>query len=922
MSELTVYSYGMGEFVFNVFNAVSATIYGKGGGFTDGFGNAIKIAFLLSFTISVYKYILTKSIPDLTKNIFLYIGITTILLMPSPRALVVKDEIIGRPDMTISNVPMGLALPASLVSTGFFELTRLVETSFHHIGDLNYSKSGFLFGSHVIKNASQVKVTDPELNQSLKSYINNCVFYDIYLGAYSFKKLLESDNILQLITENASKNRAFELNGNVTVCSTGAKVLADKLNPGTDNSIIDSSILKYARYLLPSYKGTEEDIKNKVISSVENGYKYLANNSKSAAEILRQNILINAVNDAAIDSPESGMYSYAVTRANAQKAIGNVSTGIMMARWLPAMQGAMEAMMYSCFILVCLFALFTNGEKVISNYIITLTWLSSWPVVYAVMNFGFTWVIAMRSSGLGLSFYDNAALSQIQTDMSSLFGYFSLSVPYFAWGLINLGKQGLGSVFTQMSQLVGSSTQSLSMAASGEAVTGNYSLGNTSFDNHSMHNTSGFKHDTNASFMDGNTATQLGSGSTVTTTADGSSVINMSGSLSNLNTSINFGQMKTAAFSSQGEMAFSSGKNEQHSYSENTSSSLRNLYEVGTNVRQDTSLGDSFRVSTSGGYAEAASDYAHAVNRFAQDNSLSIQDASKILAGAYGNLTSHVDWNSDKQIIGKGVALLSGSSGGLRASLGGKVEKDWARTNQETENISKAEEYLKNNNLTQTFDKAYKGIEDKAYNSNIAEGKSLIENMNASYDASVLASKNYTAYMSQAESFKEMASTSEQDSASYNINAMQDFAEYVAAQPLKTGEGAMGAVKAERLLRDNPGVRQRYIEDFINHEVNKTMSNLDNAKLSSSKVKDAYNTYASSIKDRSSDVLGTFEKNKTNISKSDVGHKLSNTNVDDSVINDTKKILNIADEGIDISKKQIEIPGKQLKDKIEDKVND
>jgi conjugal transfer mating pair stabilization protein TraG len=584
MSELIVYTYGIGEFASQVFNAVAATIN------NDSFKDVLKGAFLIALTLSVYRYILTKSIPDLAKNIFLYIGVTAILLMPT-RNILVKDEVVGN-SYSISNVPLGLAYPAHLVSTLFYGLTRLVETSFHFNDDLNYSKSGFLFASHIVRNSAQVKITDPNLNESLKSFISNCVFYDVYLGAYTFKDLLTSDNTWQLITARASANRAFDLNGKITVCKDGV----DYFNRQWGETI-ETSLEKYAKFILPYYKDKGSDIKNKILAGVGNGYAYLTKNSQNAADILKQNILVNAINDAALENPESSMYSYAVARANSQKSVANVGTGIMMARWLPAMQGAMECMMYAMFILVAIYALFTNGEKVISNYILTLVWLASWPVVYAVMNFGFTWVIAMRSSGLGLSFYDSSALSQIQSDMASLFGYFSLSVPYFAWGLINLARQGLGSVFTQMAQLVGSSTQSYAMSSSGEAVTGNYSLGNTSFNNHSMYNTSGFKHDTNANFATGSTTSMITSGSTITTMADGTEVLNMEPGISRLNTGINFQDRMSTSMTSHADTSFSFAKGNQLSWAENMLSSVRQVEDFGTMINSSINSGDSYSLS-------------------------------------------------------------------------------------------------------------------------------------------------------------------------------------------------------------------------------------------------------------------------------------------------------------------------------------
>jgi len=909
MSELTIYTYGIGEFTQQVLNAVAATTS------SDEYQYAIKGAFLIAFVISVYKYILTKSIPEVAKAIFLFIGITTILLVPS-RNVIIKDDVVGN-TYHVSNVPIGLSYPAYLVSTTFYGLTRLVETSFHFVNDLNYSKSGFLFASHIVRNTSQMKITDPDLNKSLKSYINNCVFYDVYLGSYSFKDLLTSENTWELITQNASVNRSFDLNGNITVCKDGIGYFNDKWN-----GAIDNTILKYANLILPGNKSNNDDLKTKILTSVGSAYGYLTNNSQDATSILKQNILLNAINDSALDDPQSGMYSYAVARANAQKAIGNVTTGIMMARWLPAMQGTMECMMYAMFILVALYALFTGGEKVIKNYIITLVWLSSWPVVYAVMNFGLTWIIAMKSQGLGMSFYDNSALTQIQSDMSSLFGYFSLSVPFFAWGLINLAKQGLGSVFTQMAQLVGSSTQSLAMAASSEAVTGNYNMGNTSFDNHSMYNTSGFKHDTNMNYAAGATTSMLASGSTVTSTVDGASVVNMDSGISRLNTGINLSERISASATEQADNALSAARNDQLAYAENFASSSRSMYEIGSSINNNTSSGDSFRMSTSGGYAESASDYAAAIDRFAHDNNMSKQDAGRVLAGAYANLSGHISVDSDKQILGKIFSVGTGVSAGGKFSAGGKAEADRIWTNQDAENFAKAQEYITNNNLTQTFDKAYRGIEENSYGSNTSEGKSLIDNMNVSYDASNQASKNYSAHMQESASYRELASYTSENSASVNINANQDFLDYVASQPMRSGEGAMGAVQAESLLRTNPDLSRSYAEQFINDQTQSQISNWRSSNINSSNVTKASNSYSDSVSSRSGGIKNDHLENKSKLKQSNTGQTLSNMSVDNSAKSAVDSALSSASNGVNSTRSEINKSGSSVQSSVADRVKE
>ncbi len=844
----------MAEFTSMVFNAVVVTVN------NTGFSAALKGMFLVSMFAATAQYIATKNVAIIAKNLLLYTFVTSILLIPKVTVLI-KDDI-SLNDYTVDNVPVGLAVPASLITSTFYGLTRLVEKSFHQIDDVSYSKTGYLFASHVVRNASQVKILDPDFKKSLNSFFEQCVFYDIYLGAYTLNDLLKSDDIWSLVTSSASLNRSFLLNDKITICGDGVKELREQFNQASD-----SSIQKYANLIFPTMnakkgKADGKVLKERLISNVNVGYGYLTGLSKDGAQILKQNIMINAVQDAALNNPELGMYSYAVTRANTQKEMANNTTGLMMARWLPAMFGATETMIYALFILVVLYSLFTNGEKVFFNYVMTMVWVGSWPVVFAVLNFGFTWAIKMKTSGHGLSFYDSNNLTQTQYDMASLFGYFTILVPYIANGMMNLAKQGLGSVFTQMSQLVGSSTQSYAMAATGEATTGNYSMGNTGFNNHSMYNTSGFKHDTNMNYASGASSLQLTSGSTITRTVDGTDVLNMESGISRLNTGINFQDRISSSITNNADTSLSFAKGNQVSWAENMLSSIRQMEDVGTTLNASVNSGDSYSLSSSSGFQKSATDYVSAIEKFAHDNGLSKQDAGKYLAGAYVNASAHVEFGSDKQFIGKVIQATTGTSGGAKISGGIKGEADRSWTTTDSENFQKAQEFINQNNLTETLDKAIRGVQEERYQTDYRSGSHVNEAISSSLDKAKQASINFNKNYQESVSYREAASIAKDNASMINVNANQDFIEYVAKQPLANSSNSMGTHQAEAILRSDHQLRELYANDFIKQQTDTYIK----------KFKDDHNINEPSVKS-SNNLNSDYEQFTNSMVKDNVDNK-------------------------------------------------
>ncbi len=912
MSDLVVRTYGTGEFTAEVFNAVAATIN------SPEFNVVLSGTFLISLVIATYQFSKVKDITIIAKNIFMYVGVIALLLVPK-YTVTVKDDILGN-HYGVANVPLGLAAPAYLITNTFYGLTRLVEITFHWADDHNYSKTGYLFASQIVKDASKVKILNPNLNKSLQSFLSQCVMYDLYLGFYTLNDLLRSDNIWSVISSNASKNRAFLLNNEVTMCNKGATILSKEFEEELDNTFT-----KYAKIILPGVAAQNtrnEDIKNKLIASVKSSYGYLTGVAQGGADILKQNILINAIQDAALDNPELGMYSYAVTRANAQKVVANTSTGLMMTRWLPIMAGTMETMIYALFMLVVIYALFADAGKVFANYVKTMAWIASWPVVFAILNFGFTWAIKLKSSGAGMSFYDSGYLVQTQFDMSSMFGYFLLAVPFISWGMLNLANQGLGSVFTQMSQLIGSSSQSLAMAASSEAVTGNMQMANTSFDNHSMFNTSTFKHDSNMNYQSGSISTQLPSGSTITRMSDDTSVLNMEPGISRLNTGINLSEKLSASATEQADKSFSAAKSDQTSWAENMSSAMRNLYDVGHNINTSTSSGDSFSVNKSGGYAQAATDYSSAIDKFAHDNNLSKQDAGRLLRGAYLNGSAHLEFGTDKQIIGKFVELASGTSGGTRVSTGLKFEGDHSWTSQDAENYVKAHEYIKQNNLTETFDKAVKGIEEQRYQTDNRDNINLTEGMNASFDKAKQSSKSFSSHIQESQNYRELASYSNEYSTSINTNANQDFLKFVASKPITTGSSAMGINQAEVLLRSDPKLRNAYAEEFIVEKTQSSFNNWKQSNMSKEGIQNFANESSNEINSKNASLESNYTSHKAQLMKSKMGQELNNIKIDESIKNQVKSEITNASNSVEDLSNQTNNFGKNLQQNVQAKVKD
>ena len=114
----------------------------------------------------------------------------------------------GLPSPTVANVPIGLALVASITTTVGDRFTDLTETAFSLPTDLEYQENGFIFGSKIFRDSMSFRVTDTTFSENLSGYIRNCVFFDLLEHRYSVTDLRETNDLWTFITTTHAPNPA------------------------------------------------------------------------------------------------------------------------------------------------------------------------------------------------------------------------------------------------------------------------------------------------------------------------------------------------------------------------------------------------------------------------------------------------------------------------------------------------------------------------------------------------------------------------------------------------------------------------------------------------------------------------------------------------------------------------------------------
>lgn len=183
----TIYTISGGAWFRDSLNAVAA--------FTQSSGDwvyLIKMATILSVIIAAITYVRTHDLMTTLKWVAAFVLVTGVLL-GSKRSVQVIDISDATAVYQVDNVPVGLVLPASLISSVGHAITVAYETVFHQPDAMTYSKTGMLFGANLVGSSTDFMSTNPAIAGLFSDYVQNCVVGDIMLNhKYSLDDLMRS----------------------------------------------------------------------------------------------------------------------------------------------------------------------------------------------------------------------------------------------------------------------------------------------------------------------------------------------------------------------------------------------------------------------------------------------------------------------------------------------------------------------------------------------------------------------------------------------------------------------------------------------------------------------------------------------------------------------------------------------------------
>ncbi|MFA6038254.1 MAG: conjugal transfer protein TraG N-terminal domain-containing protein [Legionellales bacterium] len=607
-------TYGAGDKFWEFFNGLAAVVG------DSSYISIVQIAILFAFTMGLFQAAFNIQIRPILHWFFAFFLTFNIMLVPKVD-LLITDKAMGDKQYVVANTLFGMALFVDTFSKIGDKLTTLTETVFTLPDDLKYHQSGTLMAASLIETASRFQVTSTHMAQNLDSFMQQCVQYDILLNKYTLDDVFNEGNLWQFFKETSSPARAFLYNEEIVTCKNGAERLSDDWT-----AEIERAELIYGQ----RFFGDTLDPKASLLKYLPVSYQYMGNLSSTAADIMQQNMIINAFHDAVLSQgSQSGasaaVESYASARALQQQRAAYGISGRLATHTLPLLKSVIEVLVYGCFLLVIPIMLLPNSWSIIKNYILTLFWIQSWGPLYAVLNLFLN--LETRRSLIGLiespvlelsaiTIANLAGVEQVASDRALMAAYLSMFVPVISFSLIMTGK----AYFPLLATQIAGATQSAANTGAEEATSGNYNLGNLSLYNDNAYNASAFHTNRNLSYGAGMLSMQTSQGGQQVLSPDSEMLIDNTQSISKLNTSTNLGHRISDSLSQSYEETQTYAQNQMANAYKSMTQAAHQAYEIGESYARIQQQDATWSRSESSSINQSAIDFKNQTDSLMEAN--------------------------------------------------------------------------------------------------------------------------------------------------------------------------------------------------------------------------------------------------------------------------------------------------------------
>ncbi|HBQ8110017.1 TPA: conjugal transfer mating pair stabilization protein TraG [Klebsiella pneumoniae] len=807
---LEVYAIAGGDWLRGNLNAIAAFMG------TGTWSTIEKMCIAISVLIVAGSWVKKHNVMDLIGWVFSLTLVSMLVVIRTPVQIIDYSNVAQVYE--VDNVPIGLAIPASLTTRVGNALIQSYEMVFALPDSVTYSKTGMLFGSNLVAKSTDFLSQNPQITTLFSDYVQNCVMGDIFLNhKYSFEELLNSPDPYTLIFANPSPLRGvFDKNNQFQTCEEASRDLKSAL--ALDTQTGGKTWNYYVRQLFGG-KPNPDVLFSQMIGD---SYNYFYSSGQSAGQIIRQNVTMNALRSgiqsyAARSGDTASLVNMANTSSLEKQRLAQATMGHQALRALPLMQTVIMGLMIGMFPIMVMAAMFNMMTlQVLKGYVFALIWLQTWPLLFAILNSAMAYYAKQNGVPVVLS-----ELSQVQlknSDIATTAGYIAVMIPPLSWGIVKSMGAAFSSAYSHFSS---SGLSATSQAASG-VVDGNYS-----FANMQMENVSGYSWGTNSTTSFGQMSRQLANGGMSTQTRDGSMVWDSGGAMSKLPVDINVGRQIASAQQQMAREADVQAESALHGYNSSVTSAWNSLQQFSTNKGNSTSTTTGADTTESSQDSMARSKMWNAVVANAKANNISNEESFQQLMDesrkgtVSGEMYGNAKWSSGDQLVG----ILGKWATGLTAEGGAKISAGVNASSGSTDSTTESgrESHDSRHDTSSQAAKDFKEASDYFTSRKTTTSGNITDNNASSrvdqFAASLSSAKNsydqYTTSRTRSHEYSEMASRTESMTGQMSENLTQQFANFVQRRAPQDAEAILTNTSSPEIAAQREALAREFVKEQV-----------------------------------------------------------------------------------------------------------
>ncbi|QES95850.1 conjugal transfer protein TraG N-terminal domain-containing protein [Orientia tsutsugamushi] len=487
--DYVIYTFGGGDLLWHVFNGIGRVFASNSEYFTPVGHLALTIGGIWAATRAIFRgNIGIFAMEWFFPSIFIF----TLLFAPKSTVWL-KDEVSMSAPVKVDNIPIGIAMFASLSSQTSYFVSKMLENHLLPAYEgLSSRKTGIMFGAKAVAKIRDVQIHDPVTLTNTKEFLRQCFMKPYIIGNILGKKAAaqQTNDIIGFIEQNIPNNFGiyYREPSNLGISFKTCRQATPLIKAAIHKELNEGLLTKFAAAIgVQSDQSSMLSQRLKVMTG--DTLKYLQREQQDIHEWMKQAMLLNANRESYDDWREKfslsriypNLVSMHAIRGLFQKSFSYLVAGEMAAHMMPILQSVFFALVVSMIFIVFPMGLLPGGYNILKTWILLIIWVSSWPVFFTIIHCLGMISLSSKSgafgSDYGLNMLSQGSFAEMILYSYATFQMLASSIPMLSWSVIKACAHATANLASQFSPIQVASSLGSNIVDNNLSMD-NYSIGN------------------------------------------------------------------------------------------------------------------------------------------------------------------------------------------------------------------------------------------------------------------------------------------------------------------------------------------------------------------------------------------------------------------------------------------------------------